>query len=104
MYDDVAVDIVLKTLAISYFAINSASLQQNISGLILISNTKQSFTNRLVTPKLKTIFHFLTVFKKNNRGKLYLLNKSFFIKSFRLKIFQCSSMVNDNVNKTSLKY
>lgn len=104
MYDDVAVDIVLKTLAISYFAINSASLQQNISGLILISNTKQSFTNRLVTPKLKAIFHFLTVFKKNNRGKLYLLNKSFFIKSFRLKIFQCSSMVNDNVNKTSLKY
>lgn len=66
MYDDVAVDIVLKTLAISYFAINSASLQQNISGLILISNTKQSlsFTNRLVTPKLKAIFHFLTVFKK----------------------------------------
>lgn len=38
MYDDVAVDIVLKlkTLAISYFAINSASLQQNISGLISI--------------------------------------------------------------------
>lgn len=104
MYDDVAVDIVLKTLAISYFAINSASLQQNISGLILISNTKQSFTNRLVTPKLKAIFHFLTVFKKNNRGKLYLLNKSFFIKSFRLKNFQRSSMVNDNVNKTSLKY
>lgn len=104
MYDDVAVDIVLKTLAISYFAINSASLQQNISGLILISNTKQSFTNRLVTPKLKAIIHFLTVFKKNNRGKLYLLNKSFFIKSFRLKIFQRSSMVNDNVNKTSLKY
>lgn len=102
MYDDVAVDIVLKTLAISYFAINSASLQQNISGLI--SNTKQSFTNRLVTPKLKAIFHFLTVYKKNNRGKLYLLNKSFFIKSFRLKIFQRSSMVNDNVNKTSLKY
>lgn len=87
MYDDVAVDIVLKTLAISYFAINSASLQQNISGLILISNTKQSFTNRVATPKLKAIFHFLTVFKKNNRGKLYLLNKSFFIKSFRLKIF-----------------
>lgn len=104
MYDDVAVDIVLKTLAISYFAINSASLQQNISGLILISKTKQSFTNRLVTPKLKTIFHFLTVFKKYNRGKLYLLNKSFFIKSFRLKNFQRSSMVNDNVNKTSLKY
>lgn len=104
MYDDVAVDIVLKTLAISYFAINSASLQQNIPGLILTSNTKQSFTNRLVTPKLKAIFHFLTVFKKNNRGKLYLLNKSFFIKSFRLKIFQRSSMVNDNVNKTSLKY
>lgn len=104
MYDDVAVDKVLKTLAISYFAINSASLQQNISGLILLSNTKQSFTNRLVTPKLKTIFHFLTVFKKNNRGKLYLLNKSFFIKSFRLKNFQRSSMVNDNVNKTSLKY
>lgn len=104
MYDDVAVDIVLKTLAISYFAINSASLQQNISSLILISNTKQSFTNRLVTPKLKAIFHFLTVFKKNNRGKLYLLNKSFFIKSFRLKNFQRSSMVNDNVNKTSLKY
>lgn len=102
MYDDVAVDIVLKTLAISYFAINSASLQQNISGLI--SNTKQSFTNRLVTPKLKAIIHFLTVFKKNNRGKLYLLNKSFFIKSFRLKFFQRSSMVNDNVNKTSLKY
>lgn len=64
MYDDVAVDIVLTTLAISYFAINSASLQQNISGLILISNTKQSFTNRLVTPKLKAIIHFLTVFKK----------------------------------------
>lgn len=104
MYGDVAVDIVLKTLAISYFAINSASLKQNISGLILIYNTKQSFTNRLVTPKLKAIFHFLTVFKKNNRGKLYLLNKSFFIKSFRLKIFQRSSMVNDNVNKTSLKY
>lgn len=36
MYDDAAVDIVLKTLAISYFAINSASLQQNISGLISI--------------------------------------------------------------------
>lgn len=36
MYDDVAVDIVLKTLSISYFAINSASLQQNISGLISI--------------------------------------------------------------------
>lgn len=36
MYDDVAVDIVLKTLAISYFTINSASLQQNISGLISI--------------------------------------------------------------------
>lgn len=36
MYDDVAVDIVLKTLAISYFAINSASLQQNISGFISI--------------------------------------------------------------------
>lgn len=104
MYDDVAVDIVLKTLAISYFAINSASLQQNISGLILTSNTKQSFTNRLVTPKLKAIFHFLTVYKKNNRGKLYLLNKSFFITSFRLKNFQRSSMVNDNVNKTSLKY
>lgn len=36
MYDDVAVDKVLKTLAISYFAINSASPQQNISGLISI--------------------------------------------------------------------
>lgn len=36
MYDDVAVDIVLKTVAISYIAINSSSLQQNISGLISI--------------------------------------------------------------------
>lgn len=64
MYDDVAVDIVLKTLENFLFRDQFASLQQNISGLILISNTKQSFTNRLVTPKLKAIFHFLTVFKK----------------------------------------